>query len=534
MNNIIRAVFQPGDDTTKAYGLYQWSYGQKLEIHGLDLPRAVEVHFAAVDGTEATVRIGTTVDKVTTVPIPDVLFEQEMDIKAYVYLSDSQSGETIKTVNMPMTPRQKPEGWHGSEETTMGAIMDAINQFADGKADGLDYKDNILKLLSGEKELARVTIAGGASGAAREIELQKSETAIQWRYTGEEEWRDLVLLEDLRGEPGADGTTPHIGDNGNWWIGDTDTGRPSRGEPGADGKTAYQYAQDGGYTGTEGEFAQKLAAEYLTEETDPTVSAWAKKPTKPNYTADEVGADTSGTAENKVSTHNTATDAHSDIRLLVQGLINKLNALADSDDTTLDQMSEVVSYIKSNKSMIDAITTSKVSVTDIIDNLTTNVSNKPLSAAQGVALKALIDGITIPEKLPNPQKLTFAGAVTAEYDGSGAVTVTIPESSGGSGGTVRIEKLSTDTAVELEPNKLYVFPEMAELTLKLAEPADASIANEYHVVFRSGATATTLTIPDTVKTPSGFSIDANKIYELSVMENCMTYQSWDYQAEVTE
>lgn len=33
-------------------------------------------------------------------------------------------------------------------------------------------------------------------------------------------------------EPGKDGITPHIGANGNWWIGDTDTGRPSRGEPG--------------------------------------------------------------------------------------------------------------------------------------------------------------------------------------------------------------------------------------------------------------------------------------------------------------
>ena len=30
---------------------------------------------------------------------------------------------------------------------------------------------------------------------------------------------------------------------------------------GADGKSAYQYAQDGGYTGTETEFAEKLAAE---------------------------------------------------------------------------------------------------------------------------------------------------------------------------------------------------------------------------------------------------------------------------------
>lgn len=32
-----------------------------------------------------------------------------------------------------------------------------------------------------------------------------------------------------------DGITPHIGDNGNWFIGDTDTGMPSRGEDGKDG-----------------------------------------------------------------------------------------------------------------------------------------------------------------------------------------------------------------------------------------------------------------------------------------------------------
>lgn len=180
---------------------------------------------------------------------------------------------------------------------------------------------------------------------------------------------------------------------------------------------------------------------------------------KPIYTAEEVGADTAGTAENKVSTHNTATDAHSDIRLLVQELTNRLNALADSNDTTLDQMSEVVAYIKSNKSLIDAITTSKINVSDIIDNLTTNVSNKPLSAAQGVALKALIDGITIPKKLPNPQKLTFAGAVTAEYDGSGAVTVTIPESSGGSGGTGMTTEVKT-LMLSLFKAVVYNNPEM--------------------------------------------------------------------------
>ena len=52
----------------------------------------------------------------------------------------------------------------------------------------------------------------------------------------------------LMGRKGTDGTTPHIGENGNWYLGTTDTGKPSRGaagakgdpgKPGADGKDGY-------------------------------------------------------------------------------------------------------------------------------------------------------------------------------------------------------------------------------------------------------------------------------------------------------
>lgn len=99
------------------------------------------------------------------------------------------------------------------------------------------------------------------------------------------------------------------------------------------------------------------------------------------------------TVDTKISTHNTSTSAHSDIRDLITGLTTRLNTLANSDDTTLDQMSEVVAYIKNNKSLIDGITTSKVNVSDIVNNLTTNTTNKPLSAAQGVAIKTLIDAL---------------------------------------------------------------------------------------------------------------------------------------------
>ena len=66
-------------------------------------------------------------------------------------------------------------------------------------------------------------------------------------------------------------------------------------------------------------------------------------------------------------------------------------ALLASNDTDLDTIQEIVTYIKNNKSLIDNITSAKVSVSDIIDNLTSEISNKPLSANQGKVLKGQID-----------------------------------------------------------------------------------------------------------------------------------------------
>ena len=86
--------------------------------------------------------------------------------------------------------------------------------------------------------------AGGSGSGTpgkdgREIELQNSGTAIQWRYVGDESWTDLVQLSEItgtKGDPGEDGITPTIGENGNWYLGETDTGKPSRGEKGDPGQ----------------------------------------------------------------------------------------------------------------------------------------------------------------------------------------------------------------------------------------------------------------------------------------------------------
>ena len=223
----------------------------------------------------------------------------------------------------------------------------------------------------------------------------------------------------------------------------------------------------------------------ITEETDPTVPSWAKNPTKPTYTADEVGA--------------------------------------LPDDTE-------------------------------IPSKTSDLEND----------SGFITNSDIPEKLPNPQKIIFTGAVSVEYDGTTQQTVNIPNS-GGSGGsytlpimssvqlgggkavsktdedvpvavdpstgqlfvptypdtgdsavTPRQEMTSSDTTVTLEPNKLYVFPEMASLTVTLATPSDTNVANEYHFFFISGSTATTLALNDVLS--DAYSIEANMKYEVSILE----------------
>lgn len=200
------------------------------------------------------------------------------------------------------------------------------------------------------------------------------------------------------------------------------------------------------------------------EETDPTVPAWAKAEEKPTYTAEEVGAlpDTTKIPKNLSdlqddAEHRTVTDTEK------QSWNSKSNFSGNYED----------------------------------------LQGKPTIP-------------TVPTKLPNPQTLTITyGGKNHTYDGSEAIAITIE-----TGSIERIEKLATDTTVTLEPNKLYVFPEMTSLTYTIGEGT-----GEVHFIFRSGATATRVVHPAGVNIGS-FAVESNKIYEVSILEGLLTSQNW--------
>ena len=81
------------------------------------------------------------------------------------------------------------------------------------------------------------------------------EVAVENGFSGTEtEW--LASLKGATGAPGADGKdgtdgkTPYVGDNGNWYIGADDTGKPSRGAKGDKGEKGDKGAKgDKGDTG---------------------------------------------------------------------------------------------------------------------------------------------------------------------------------------------------------------------------------------------------------------------------------------------
>ena len=133
---MITVVFDEKNEYARAAGLWQWDYGQVLRIQGLTLPTAVEIHFSLAEtGGQAISRVGVTRDGVTEVVIPDSMLENgpaagsQYTIYAWLYLTDSTSGQTIRRISLQVRTRSKPEPFDTPEaEELFRRAIDTVNE----------------------------------------------------------------------------------------------------------------------------------------------------------------------------------------------------------------------------------------------------------------------------------------------------------------------------------------------------------------------------------------------------------------------
>ena len=113
------------------WGAWQYDYGQVLRITGPELPPAVEVQFSLTEKSGETLsRVGTTVDGVTEVKIPDELLTHSATsnyrIYAYIYLTDETSGNTKYEITIPVRVRSKPTSPAEDPETDLDLFRETV------------------------------------------------------------------------------------------------------------------------------------------------------------------------------------------------------------------------------------------------------------------------------------------------------------------------------------------------------------------------------------------------------------------------
>lgn len=200
MNNILTAVFED-DRYCRVSGAWQYDYGQILRIQGLNLPKAVEIHFSLTEKSgESITRIGTTKDGVTEVLVPDSMLEKETDqnysIYAFIYLSDTASGNTEYRIAIMVNTRPKPEVPGTPEEPELfRETIEAVNQaaarsetardqaeaWAHGRENYPDQKEDNAKYYADEAQKAAESIPGRVEEGKKDIDnyVKQKETGLK-------------------------------------------------------------------------------------------------------------------------------------------------------------------------------------------------------------------------------------------------------------------------------------------------------------------------------------------------------------------
>ena len=168
----IKAEFLAGVTEIRVSPLYQWDYGQTLEIESPDFSTVVEVHFACPEMREAIVHACSVTNGVATVMIPDRCLEQSNTITAWVYEIKGTTGATTKVVYIPVVARTRPPRTHEIPEEVSDRYTELISE----------VNEAVDKITSGEVVVANAAHATSADRALQADNASSAATAVSANF----------------------------------------------------------------------------------------------------------------------------------------------------------------------------------------------------------------------------------------------------------------------------------------------------------------------------------------------------------------
>jgi hypothetical protein len=206
--------------------------------------------------------------------------------------------------------------------------------------------------------------------------------------------------------------------------------------------------------------------------------------------------------------------------------VTKLSSATNSTSTSLAATASAVKaaydLANSYKGTVTGVKingTTKNPSSGVVDLGTVITSHQDISGKQD----KLVSGTNI--KTINGTSLLGSGNIVISGGGG---------SSSGSGAYAEVNHGTSDTTFALTPNTFHVWEEVSALTLTLGSET-AGVANEFLFQFTSGATATSLTLPDDIKwaNDSAPTIAENMIYQVSVLKGMASVLEFDNKPKVT-
>lgn len=133
-----------------------------------------------------------------------------------------------------------------SKPPTNGVVGQVLSIDNDGNTIWRTLKefDGDYAHLSNKPSINGVELNGDKS--LEDLNIKQTYTADDITFADGETFQQKFNNGELKGQDGvsgADGITPHIGDNGNWFIGETDTNKPSQGTNGVNGNDGVGVAK---------------------------------------------------------------------------------------------------------------------------------------------------------------------------------------------------------------------------------------------------------------------------------------------------